>query len=113
MPAPTTHTAYHLFSLPAELLAGLRPRIDQQPALLEPEEPSKPETAAPQTEGQGGRACNVCLNATFADVNDQRAHFRSDWHRYNVKIRMNGGHPVDETRFSQLVEGTKRRAPAI
>ncbi|KAI0272460.1 hypothetical protein BC834DRAFT_999646 [Gloeopeniophorella convolvens] len=52
----------------------------------------------------GSRACNICLGVTFLDVEEQRAHFRSDWHRYNVKIRLNGGKPVSETDFAKLVD---------
>ena len=52
-----------------------------------------------------GRSCNVCQGASFANVDDQRNHFRSDWHRYNVKLRLNGKEVVAETHFAQLVEG--------
>lgn len=53
----------------------------------------------------GARACNICLCVTFIDVEEQRIHFRSDWHRYNVKTRHSGGQAVSEETFSQLVEG--------
>jgi hypothetical protein len=39
-------------------------------------------------------------------VDEQRNHYRSDWHRYNVKVRLNGGNAVTETDFARLVDGT-------
>ncbi|KAJ8489201.1 hypothetical protein ONZ51_g3086 [Trametes cubensis] len=98
---------YHVFSLPKGLLDTLVPRnVLNQTAAPEtippPRSESPPPTAQPAV---GSRACNICLGATFVDVEDQRAHFRSDWHRYNVKVRLNGGEPVSEARFSQLVDG--------
>ncbi|KAF8998549.1 hypothetical protein BDQ17DRAFT_1543980 [Cyathus striatus] len=92
---------YHIFSLPPELLASLTPRnlVNKQTSRA----PS-PEFASQQT-ATGPRACNVCLGVNFRDVDEQRTHFRSDWHKYNVKIRLRGGQPVGESQFAQLVEG--------
>ena len=95
---------YHLFSLPPELLDTLVPRnvlsaIPERPPSPQPQSsPPLPQSSA------GSRACNICLGAAFVDVEDQRAHFRSDWHRYNVKVRLGGGQPVSEAKFAQLVD---------
>jgi len=72
-----------------------------------PEPPShRAESPAPApSSGANSRACNVCIGATFIDVDEQRAHYRSDWHRYNVKTRLNGGKAVSENQFAQLVDG--------
>lgn len=93
---------YHVFSLPPELLETLTPRnlISRPPP---PEASTLIQTVPPVSDN--ARACNVCLGATFADVTEQRSHFRSDWHRYNVKIRLRGGSPVAEPAFAQLVDG--------
>ncbi|CDO75822.1 hypothetical protein BN946_scf184951.g20 [Trametes cinnabarina] len=98
---------YHVFSLPKELLDTLVPRnVLNQPTAPTPSAPSRPVSPTPTAQpAVGSRACNVCLGATFIDVEDQRAHFRSDWHRYNVKVRLNGGEPVSEAHFAQLVDG--------
>ena len=95
--------SYHAFSLPRELLDNLLPRnvVNQAPSPLPQGDPPAP-AATSRTEA---RACNVCLGAAFSDVDEQRAHFRSDWHRYNVKARLNGGNPVSESQFAQLVDG--------
>lgn len=93
---------YHVFSLPPELLETLTPRnlINRLPL---PKASTVVQTAAPVSDN--ARACNICLGATFADVTEQRSHFRSDWHRYNVKVRLRGGSPVTELAFAQLVDG--------
>lgn len=94
---------YNVFSLPTQLVDTLTPRtsVGQAP----PREPSPPPlNVAPVSSAKG---CNICLGAAFSDVEEQRAHFRTDWHRYNVKVRLAGGNPVTESAFAQLVGGTR------
>lgn len=98
---------YNVFSLPSQLVDTLTPRtlIGQ----AQPREPSPPPPkVAPISNAKG---CNICLGVAFADVDEQRAHFRTDWHRYNVKIRLSGGNPVTESAFAQLVGGTHLLLP--
>ena len=100
---------YNVFCLPSQLVDTLTPRalINQAP----PREPSPPPPkVAPIS---NAKACNICLGAAFADVGEQRAHFRTDWHRYNVKIRLTGGNPVAEAAFAQLVGGTHLLPPLL
>jgi hypothetical protein len=90
---------YHIFALPPELLHSLTPRhLVNRP----PSRPRTPELA-PVTKS-GPRACNVCQGIVFLTVDDQRSHFRSDWHRYNVKTRLSGGQAVSEAAFAQLLD---------
>jgi hypothetical protein len=94
---------YHVFALPTHLLETLTIRnLIGQESTAPPSIPVS-ETASPSI--QGARSCNVCLGTTFVDVDEQRTHFRSDWHRYNVKVHLNGGRPVTESDFAQLVDG--------
>ncbi|KAI6044255.1 hypothetical protein EDC04DRAFT_2643746 [Pisolithus marmoratus] len=95
---------YHVFSLPPDLLDALTPRNLITNRTLQ-REPSPPPVPAKEQASTSARSCNVCLGTAFADVDEQRSHFRSDWHRYNVKIRLKGGNPVSESIFAQLVEG--------
>ncbi|KAF8269857.1 hypothetical protein EI94DRAFT_1771133 [Lactarius quietus] len=94
----------HAFSLPPEFLQNitLRSHLSQNTTGIPEEEnvSSQPRTAPINR----ARACNVCLGATFLDVEEQRTHFRSDWHRYNVKIRLSGGNPISEADFAKLVD---------
>ncbi|KAI0031277.1 hypothetical protein K488DRAFT_52396 [Vararia minispora EC-137] len=100
--APPMH--YHVFSLPKALLDTLTP-----PNLLskipEPQAPGLEPVALPaQQVSSGFRSCNVCPGASFLDVGEHRAHYHSDWHRYNVKLRLSGGLPVVEPDFTKLVD---------
>lgn len=91
----------HVFSLPTELLDTLAPRnlVNQELPRRTPS-PSPPAEPTPTN----SRACNICSGAIFLDVAEQRNHYRSDWHRYNVKIRLSGGSAVNESEFAQLVD---------
>ncbi|KAF9477764.1 hypothetical protein BDN70DRAFT_91870 [Pholiota conissans] len=92
---------YHLFSLPAELLDSLTPRnlVNRVPIRSPTPEP------AVFVSKTGPRACAICQGIVFLDVDEQRAHFRSDWHRYNVKTKLSGGQPLAEAAFTNLLEG--------
>ena len=92
---------YQVFALPPALLETLTPRNLLSRTTPEDTSPVQPAPLPPSN----ARACNICLGATFLDVDEQRSHFRSDWHRYNVKIRLQGGSPVMEPAFAQLVDG--------
>jgi hypothetical protein len=102
--------SYHLYALPPALLAHLTLRAEH--AAPAPEPAPEPEAEPVPEAGAGARACNVCPAAAFASVDAQRAHFRADWHRYNVKLRLRGGAPVDAARFSALVEGPFSPSPS-
>jgi ankyrin repeat and zinc finger domain-containing protein 1 len=95
--------SFYVFSLPPDLLGSLVPRTLVEPA---PRAPSPP-TSRPSALTTGSISCNICLGASFADVDDQRDHFRSDWHRYNVKLRLRGADVVAEAQFASLLEGER------
>ncbi|KXN81548.1 Protein VMS1 [Leucoagaricus sp. SymC.cos] len=110
---------FHIYNLPRELLDTLTLRIllsepppptnTKSTLIFNPSEDSRQiqdgfDGAVISGAGIGARACNICLGATFSDVDEQRTHFRSDWHRYNVKTRLSGGQAVSEENFGQLVE---------
>ncbi|KAH8093298.1 hypothetical protein BXZ70DRAFT_1066786 [Cristinia sonorae] len=96
-------SAYHVFALPREILDTLIPRdiVNNPPS---PEQVPPPLPSEQQQTVNGARACNICLGATFPDVDAQRTHYRSDWHRYNVKMRLNSSQPVTEAHFSTLID---------
>ncbi|KAF8196726.1 hypothetical protein K438DRAFT_1718384 [Mycena galopus ATCC 62051] len=93
---------FHIYSLPIELLDTLTPR-NLVSGVPRPRSLSPPPVASASS--TGSRACNVCNGVVFLDVEEQRAHFRSDWHRYNVKARLSGGQSVSEQEFLKLVDG--------
>lgn len=40
----------------------------------------------------------------FADQSEQRQHFKSDWHRFNVKSKLAGRPTVAEAEFERIVD---------
>ena len=48
-------------------------------------------------------SCLLC-NASFANVQEQRQHSKSDWHNYNLKQKLRGGKSVGENEFEKLVD---------
>jgi ribosome maturation protein SDO1 len=57
------------------------------------------EAKVEDTSAQGGetKSCNTC-GGNFTP-GEYRAHFRSDWHRFNVKLKMKGVPAVSEKEF--------------
>ncbi|XP_024986055.1 cytoplasmic 60S subunit biogenesis factor REI1 homolog 1-like isoform X1 [Cynara cardunculus var. scolymus] len=45
-----------------------------------------------------GLSCNAC-NKEFQDENDQKLHYKSEWHRYNLKRKIAGVPGVTESLF--------------
>ncbi|KAF8661295.1 hypothetical protein AX16_001394 [Volvariella volvacea WC 439] len=95
-------TPSHVYSLPSDFLETLTPRSLFHQTAAKP--PTPEPKSLPNLTAPGGRGCNICLGSTFLAVDDQRAHFRSDWHRYNVRLRLKGANPVSETEFADLVD---------
>jgi ribosome maturation protein SDO1 len=48
-------------------------------------------------QGTDVKPCNTCGGAFTSG--EYRMHFRSDWHRYNVKLKMKNVPPVSEQEF--------------
>ena len=55
----------------------------------------KLQCAVPGTDGRPG----------FATTAEQRLHFKTDWHRLNVKRRTAGHSPLSEDQFEAMLEG--------
>mmetsp|Transcript_23320 Transcript_23320/g.41364 ORF Transcript_23320/g.41364 Transcript_23320/m.41364 type:complete len:470 (+) Transcript_23320:58-1467(+) len=63
------------------------------------------ESSSSQTGRSGGadsasgrKSCNTC-GGFFDSPADFRAHFKSDWHRFNQKLKMKGAAPISEKEF--------------
>lgn len=93
----------YLFDLPRDLVDSLVLRIIELEAPLSRSQ--TPPTLIPEKEPRG-LLCSICAGAAFPDLAQQRAHYRSDWHRYNVKAKLAGKRVVSENEFSNLVEGS-------
>ncbi|CAE6425741.1 unnamed protein product [Rhizoctonia solani] len=97
----------HVFNIPANLLGVLSLRdsslVETPTPVAAPKRPATP----PQPASSGSTpSCTTCLGANLSDVKEQRSHFRSDWHRYNVKMRLQdpSHKPVSEEQFTRLVQ---------
>jgi hypothetical protein len=68
--------------------------------------PPDPSDAKPE----GGSTCLTCgiggsgAAPGFASADEQRAHFKTDWHRYNIKRRLASLGAVGEQQFAALIE---------
>ncbi|WAQ84357.1 hypothetical protein PtA15_4A810 [Puccinia triticina] len=96
MNEPAEQQQLHAFCLPEQTINSLQytnnNNYTDQPETTEPETERK-ETA---NENLSSFSCTVC-NTSF-DSNDlQREHFRSDWHRFNLKLTTAASHkkPID------------------
>lgn len=92
----------YLFDLPKAILDSLKVK-GQQIHTVEPTEEPKvvEENLNPST--SSATSCNLC-NAKFSNVQEQRQHVKSDFHKYNLKQRLKGLTAVTETEFEKLLE---------
>ena len=118
---PALSRPLYAFDLPPALhhTLKLRSRIEESEAatLLAPaiqaSQAATPQEAQSEDAGQIRNPshlrvppCSLCPGCSpFASVTAQRAHFRSDWHRYNVQLNVqNGSLLVSEQAFERLSE---------
>jgi hypothetical protein len=100
---PSSSESYYLFSLPLELLHNLTLReVGRNLGTRTEVDKAKPSEDLPEN---SGRNCNTCPDANHSSLEEQRAHFRSDWHQYNVKLKMAQKSPVSSAEFDSLVDG--------
>lgn len=68
------------------------------------EEEVKKEVQKPILPGGVKKAlsCNTCPETEFSDVNDHRNHFKTVWHKYNIKRKSRNVDPLNEAEFSIL-----------
>lgn len=45
-------------------------------------------------------SCGTCGGESFISIESHREHFRSEWHRYNLKRRVAGLFPVSQNDFA-------------
>ncbi|KAI0910146.1 hypothetical protein F4823DRAFT_591266 [Ustulina deusta] len=102
----------YVYDLPHEVLSTLTLKADAESHHLDldtdtpsPSSPASHDPARnPPTEALvvGSQACSLC-GLSFASVDDQRSHQKSDWHHYNLKLKLRRNKPVSEVEFEKLV----------
>ncbi|SPO49406.1 related to VMS1 - component of a Cdc48p-complex involved in protein quality control [Moesziomyces antarcticus] len=119
---PALSRPLYAFDLPPALHYSLKLRSHIEDAeaahILSASATAPPASTASQTSGADEGAqirepshlrvppCSLCPGcAPFPSVTAQRAHFRSDWHRYNVQLNVqNGSLLVSQQAFEKLSE---------
>lgn len=112
-------SALYAFQLPQELLAALQPRqlviptshplhpANRQPSTAE--EAQQEEAPLPDTRPTGGAYTCALTGASFSTLDGLKQHYRTDWYRYNVKLKLQGKKtPVSEQDFNRLIESKPR-----
>ncbi|KAI9822983.1 MAG: hypothetical protein M1826_000316 [Phylliscum demangeonii] len=99
----------YVYGLPEEIASTLQPKdqglhteLDRNEAIPEIHR-SKEETAEEGASGTATTSCTLC-SVRFEHVQDQRSHARTDFHRYNLKLKLKGLRPVTETEFLILLD---------
>jgi ribosome maturation protein SDO1 len=72
-------------------------RFDNQ-ASSNPASVANAEQQDQQSAASTAKSCNTC-GGSFANAAEYRAHFRSDWHRFNQKLKLKSIAPVSEQEF--------------
>ena len=100
-----------VFDLPDEILHSLELKARLNTTLAVDEEDTKEQQnggierpEASESAAANAASCALCT-LTFASVQEQREHVRSDLHGYNLKQKMRGLRPVGEKDFERLVGG--------
>lgn len=92
-----------VYSLPSAILSNLTVRtiaeLDESAADAGP---SKPPPVPAQA---GALSCQSCPNTSFETVEEQRNHFKTDWHRYNAKARIEGKKVVKGEEWDDMADG--------
>lgn len=100
----------YVFDLPEELLYTLQLKLQQIAPVPSDESPSQPDSGFQTLNGTNSQdsstlsatSCGLC-GLSFANVQEQRSHVRSDLHGYNLKQKLRGHKPATETEFEKLV----------
>lgn len=76
---------------------------DNNKGSVAPLSDNKSDKGAGASADEALRSCNTC-GGSFTPA-EYRAHFRSDWHRYNMKLKLKGIAAVSEKEFLMIDEG--------
>ncbi|KAB5547295.1 hypothetical protein GE09DRAFT_1175008 [Coniochaeta sp. 2T2.1] len=96
----------YLYDLPTEVLDTLSLKTDGDVQEEPDETPKDGRSSSPGPDNVvGSQACSLC-SLSFATVQEQRGHLKSDLHHYNLKQKLRGQSPVSEAEFENLIGST-------
>ena len=108
---PLLSRSLSVYSIPPPLLDILTVRSIQagEPIIPEAEQLDEKEPSlVDEPAGTGSSlTCQTCLGTSFASLDEQRAHFKSDWHRYNAKVTLerSGKGAMTAEEFEEINDG--------
>jgi len=77
---------------------------DVKPVVTDPELVSE---QIKTLEGFSTKSCSYC-QVQFENVDDQRLHYKLDWHRYNLKQSLAGKNAISEDQFDNILEDLEK-----
>ncbi|KAL4806129.1 hypothetical protein BDV18DRAFT_138755 [Aspergillus unguis] len=95
----------YVYNLPQELVTSISVKGDNQPIAVQetPEStPQEPSDEAQEHAIATSTSCALC-KVSFANVQEQREHVRSDHHKYNVRAQHRGHAVLDEVQFTKAI----------
>ncbi|CAK9781268.1 hypothetical protein CC85DRAFT_286070 [Cutaneotrichosporon oleaginosum] len=98
----------NVYSIPPELLEALSVRSIQsegEATAGADNADAQPEAHPLAAASSAGLGCQTCPGAAFDTPEDHRAHFKTDWHRYNAKAKLNASKTVTADEFDNVVDG--------
>lgn len=121
-PQPPRQGPLYAFAVPPLLIADFTPRQLHIPeshplhpsnklalASTSAATPLPPPPPTPATLAIGGAFTCALTGASFPDLPSLRQHYKTDWYKYNVKLKLQGKPtPVSEEQFAALIEGASR-----
>ena len=100
----TSSRTLSVYSLPPDILSNLAVRTIAE--LDQPEDDGAgPSKSAPPPTQSGALSCQSCPNTSFETVEQQRTHFKTDWHQYNAKARIEGKKVVKGEEWDDMADG--------
>lgn len=97
-----------VFRIPEELLKTMARHEEDVPNIVDQVQDTNPADRMVDSDGNVMPTCLKCgVEFEVAEKDKQRAHFRSDWHRYNVKRSVEHPNlpPVTDQQFQDMLEG--------
>ncbi|CCX04744.1 hypothetical protein FPQ18DRAFT_399790 [Pyronema domesticum] len=95
----------YIYDLPSTFLTTLEAKDSHVSTAAETDAPTEAAPTETTTDEHSlGMSCSMC-GIALASVADQRAHYKSDWHRFNLKMKTRGRPAVTEPQFDDMLEG--------
>lgn len=88
--SPVNLRSLSVYAIPPELLESLQVRSVQAQVPAPPAPEIAPVATSAPLAPASGLGCQTCPSTSFETADEQRAHFKSDWHRYNAKAKLQG-----------------------